>query len=73
MPNQYWTPEEAVVLVYFSSHGVTDDLVVDLIKLKCGTERSRRIKENTRKYPNEGNTSWTGGFPYPWPEDLCPT
>lgn len=48
MPYQYWTPEEAMVLAYFSSHDVVEDLVFDLIKLKCDTERSRRIKEKIR-------------------------
>ena len=48
MPYQYWTPEETVVLLYFFSRGVIEDLVVDLTKLKCGTERSRRIREKIR-------------------------
>ena len=48
MPYQYWTPEETVILVYFFSRGVIEDPVADLIKLKCGTERSRRIREKIR-------------------------
>ena len=37
-----------MILLYFFSRGVIEDLVVDLTKLKCGTERSRRIREKIR-------------------------
>lgn len=41
MPN-YWTTEDAIVLVYFGSRGVLLRLVVALINLKGGSPRNAR-------------------------------
>jgi hypothetical protein len=41
-----YTPDESVVIIYFASRGLTYPMISDIIRLRCGTDRSRWALSN---------------------------